>query len=316
MYIRNKNAQGILLIVLGNFFFAIQDSLVKYIYTNIALYEMLLIRTLISFFIVIFYLKITKKPIIFKTHYPLLTIIRVILFFFGFSFFYISLTIMPLTTANLLAFCSPFLITIFAILFLKEKVGLRRWAAVIIGFIGVFIVLDPDFSNFNYFSLLPIFGALCYALAMIILKKTSDKDDVFVQLFQFCIGSTIICIALYFLIGNGQYNYSDHTVSQFIFREWFSNLEFAMPYMIIIGVSAAASFVFLFTAYRIASPVAVSPFEYTILLWISWSGWVFFNEIPNQRTIIGMVLIVFGGIYIFTRENIKNQPIVTEKPLR
>ena len=102
---KNKNAKGILFISLGMFIFAIQDSLVKYIYTSISLYEMYLIRSLVSLLVIVFYLKIVGKPFIVKTHYPFLTLLRVVLFFFGFSSFYISLTIMPLATANALFFC-------------------------------------------------------------------------------------------------------------------------------------------------------------------------------------------------------------------
>ena len=245
---KNRNAQGILLIVLGMFIFAIQDSLVKYIYRSIALYEMYFIRSLVSFLVIIFYLKITNKTIIFKTNYPILTALRVILFFFGFSSFYISLSIMPLATANALFFCSPFIITIFARFILKEEVGIQRWLAVIVGFIGVYIVLDPDFSNFNYLSLLPVVCAFCYASSMIIIKITSNKDNVYSQILQFYIAAMIISIIFYFLIGDGQYNTSDHPASQFIFRKWFVNLEFSMPYMLILGVVAAGSFLSLFTA--------------------------------------------------------------------
>ena len=313
---KNKNAQGILFIVLGMFIFAVQDTLVKYIYNSIALYEMYFIRSLVSFLIVILYLKITNKTIIFKTHYPILTTLRVILFFFGFSSFYISLAVMPLATANALFFCSPFIITIFARFILKEEVGFQRWLAVVVGFIGVYIVLDPDFGNFNYFSLLPVLCAFCYACSMIIIKKTSEKDNVYSQVLQFYIAAMIISAIFYFIIGDGHYNTSDHPAFQFIFRKWFNNLEFSMPYMVILGVVAAGSFLALFTAYRIASPAVISPFEYTILLWASLSGWFIFGEIPNTRTFIGMFLIVCGGIYIFIRENIKKQPIVTETPLR
>ncbi len=80
----------------------IQDTLMKYIISSVALYEVYLIRTFVSLLVIIFYLKITDKPIIFKTHYPILTLCRILLFFSGFSFFYISLTIMPLATANAL----------------------------------------------------------------------------------------------------------------------------------------------------------------------------------------------------------------------
>ena len=81
---KNNNAQGILFILLGMFIFAIQDTLMKYIISSVALYEVYLIRTFVSLLVIIFYLKITDKPIIFKTHYPILTLCRTLLFFAGF----------------------------------------------------------------------------------------------------------------------------------------------------------------------------------------------------------------------------------------
>ena len=312
----NNNPKGILLILLGMLIVSFQDATFKYIFSSVSLYEVYLIRTLVSFVIIVFYLKITNKPIIFYTHYPLLTIIRVTLFFFGFSSFYISLTIMPLATATALFFASPFLITVFAIFILKEQVGPRRWLAVIVGFIGVYVILNPNFNNFDYLSLTPVFTAFCYALSMIIIKKTSDKDDVYSQMFHFYILAIVISIIFYFYMGDGKFNNNDHPASQFIFRKWFDNLEFTLPYMIFVGVIGASAFLCIFTAYRIASPAAVSSFEYSILAWASLNGWLFFDEIPNQRTIVGMILIICGGIYIFIREKAQDQPIVTEKPLR
>ncbi len=313
---KNNNPKGIILILIGMLIFSIQDSIMKYIYNSVSLYEIYIIRTLVSFLIILLFLKLTKKPIIFKTHYPFLTFCRVILFFFGFSSFYISLTIMPLVTATALFFVTPFLITIFAKFFLKDQIGLRRWLAVIIGFIGVYIILNPNFDNFNYLKLTPILCAFCYSLSMIIIKKTSDKDDVYQQMFQFYIGALIISGTFYFLIGDGQYNTINNPAAQFIFREWFSNLEFSLIYLIILGFTASVGFLLLFSAYRIASPAVVSPFEYSILVWSSLSGWFFFDEIPGIRTIFGIILIVCGGIYIFIREKAQDQSIVTEKPLR
>ena len=313
---KNNNPKGIILILLGMLIFSVQDSIMKYIYSFVSLYEVYLIRTLVSFIIILLFLKITRKPIVFRTQYPILTFCRVVLFFFGFSSFYISLTVLPLVTATALFFVTPFLITIFAKFFLKEQIGPRRWLAVVVGFIGVYIILNPDFSNFDYMSLTPILCALCYSLSMIIIKLTSEKDSVYTQTFSFYIGAIIISIVFYFTIGDGQYNTTNHPASQFIFREWFTNLETSMLLMVITGITASLAFIFIFTAYRIASPAVVSPFEYSILLWSSLSGWYFFNEVPDLNTIIGMLLIVFGGIYIFIREKAQDQPIVTEKPLR
>ena len=214
---QNNNPKGILYILLAMMVFSVQDGIMKHIYNFVSLYEVYLVRTVISFVLILTFLILTKKPIVFKSKYPVLTFFRVILFFFGFSSFYISLTVLPLGTATALFFVTPFLITIFAHFFLKEEIGMRRWSAVVVGFIGVYITLNPDFSNFNYLSLLPILCAFCYSLSMIIIKKTSDKDSVYTQTFTFYFGAILLSIIFYFFIGDGQYNTSDHPASQFIF---------------------------------------------------------------------------------------------------
>ena len=312
----NNNPKGIVYILIAMMVFSVQAGIMKHIYNFVSLYEIYLIRTVISFVLILMFLIITKQPIVFKTHYPLLTITRVILFFFGFSSFYVSLTVLPLGTATALFFVTPFLITIFAYIFLKEEIGLRRWSAVVVGFIGVYVTLNPDFSNFNYLSLLPILCALCYSLSMIIIKKTSDKDSVYTQTFTFYIGAIIISIIFYFIIGDGKYNVSDHPASQFIFREWFVDFNSNILLMTATGVTATLAFLFLFTAYSIASPAVVSPFEYSILFWSPLVGWLYFDEIPSLNTVIGILIIVSSGVYIFMREKAQNQSLATEKPLR
>jgi len=313
---KNNNPRGIILILISMLVFSVQDGIMKHIFSFVSLYEVYLVRTVVSVILILFYLKLTNKPIVFKTQYPLLTFIRVILFFFGFSSFYVSLTVLPLGFATALFFVTPFLITIFAHFFLKEEIGIRRWSAVVVGFIGVYITLNPDFNNFNYLSLLPILCAFCYSLSMIIIKKTSDKDSVYTQTFTFYFGAIIFSTIFYFLIGDGQYNTSDHPASQFIFREWFVDLESSILFMLATGLTATVAFLLLFTAYSIASPAVVSPFEYSILLWSPLIGWIYFNEIPSLNTVIGIIIIVSSGIYIFMREKAQEQSIATEKPLR
>ena len=313
---QNNNPRGIILILLAMMVFSIQDGIMKHIYSFVSLYEVYLIRTVVSFVLILLFLIITKKPIVFKSQYPILTFCRVILFFFGFSSFYVSLTVLPLGTATALFFVTPFLITIFAHFFLKEEIGIRRWSAIAIGFAGVYITLDPDFSNFNYLSLLPILCAFCYSLSMIIIKKTSDKDSVYTQTFSFYIGAIIFSVIFYFIIGDGNFDTSDHPSSQFIFRKWFVDLDNSIWFMITTGVTATGAFLLLFRAYSIASPAVVSPFEYSILLWSLLIGWYYFDEIPTFSTVIGILIIVSSGIYIFIREKAQDQSIATEKPLR
>ena len=316
MSTKNNNPRGIILILLAMMVFSVQDGIMKHIYSFVSLYEVYLIRTVVSFVLILLFLILTKKPIVFKSQYPILTFCRVILFFFGFSSFYISLTILPLGTATALFFVTPFLVTIFAHFFLKEEIGPRRWAAVVVGFVGVYITLNPDFSNFNYLSLLPILCAFCYSSSMIIIKITSEKDSVYTQTFSFYIGAIIFSIIFYFTIGDGRFNISDHPASQFIFREWFVDLENSILFMIATGITASVAFLLLFKAYSIASPAVVSPFEYSILLWSILIGWFYFDEIPSFSTVMGILIIVSSGIYIFMREKAQDQSIATEKPMR
>ena len=118
---KNNNPKGIILILIAMMVFSVQDGIMKHIYSFVSLYEVYLIRTVVSFVLILLFLIFTKKPIVFKSQYPILTFCRVILFFFGFSSFYISLSVLPLGTATALFFVTPFLITIFAHFFFKRR---------------------------------------------------------------------------------------------------------------------------------------------------------------------------------------------------
>ncbi len=311
-----NNTKGIIFILLGMATFSIQDALIKFIYNDAALYELYFGRTLAAIILLVSYLKFSNKKIELKTYYPLLTTIRVICFFFGFSFFYISLTYMTLATANALFFCCPFFVSILAIIFLKEKIGIRRWSAIITGFIGVYIVLNPDFSNFNYMKLAPIACALCYAISMTITKITSDKDSVYTQMLHLYIGAIIISILFFIFTGKGQFNNFNDPTFQFIFREWFTNPSYAWPFIISMGLISVLAFYFILNAYSIASPSVVSLFEYSLIIWAILIGYILFDNVPSIRTLFGAIIIIFAGIYIYLREKINEQLIVSDNPIR
>ncbi|MDA9709681.1 DMT family transporter [Candidatus Pelagibacter sp.] len=313
---RNNNPKGILFILTGMALFSVQDSLIKYIFEDTALYELYFGRTLTALILLALYLKITSQKFVMKTYYPLLTTVRVICFFFGFSFFYISLTYMSLAMANALFFSSPFFISILAILFLGEKVGIRRWLAIIVGFLGVYIVLNPNFENFDYTKLAPVACALFYAISMTITKITSDKDSVYSQMFHLYIGAIGISIIFFIFTGKGQFNtFSDPTL-QFILREWFTNPTYSWPFILIMGLVASLSFYFVFSAYSIASPSVVSLFEYSLIIWAIIIGYLLFNDIPTVRTFIGVALIIGAGVYIYIREKARDQMIASDTPNR
>jgi len=312
----NNNPKGILFILTGMALFSVQDALIKYVFEDVALYELYFGRTLTALILLLVFLKVTSKELILKSHYPLLTCLRVICFFFGFSFFYISLTYMSLAMANALFFSSPFFISILAIVFLGEKVGIRRWLAIFLGFLGVYIVLNPDFNDFNYRNLAPVACALCYAISMTITKVTSDKDNVYTQMSHLYFGAIGISILFFIFTGDGRYNNFTDPTYQFILREWFTNPSYAWPYVVAMGFVAAVSFFCVFSAYSVASPSVVSLFEYSLIIWAIIIGYILFNDVPTIRTFVGVALIIGAGVYIYLREKVRDQMIVTDTPNR
>ena len=313
----DNNSKGIILIMIAMTLFAMQDSLIKFIFEQSALYEIFFGRYLVAAILLFCYIKFRGQKVTLKTHYPVLTIVRVILHFFAFSFFFISLTYMQLATANALFFSCPFFVSIFAKFFLKEFIGIRRWSAIAFGFTGVLIVLNPNFSEFEFRNLLPVLSALLYAASMTITKYTSDKDDVNTQLYYFYLIALIFCGVIYVFMGSGQFNNADFDpTTQFIFREWFSNFDYTWKFILFFGIAASIAFVCIFSAYIVASPSVVSLFEYSLIIMSMIPGYFLFNEIPSLRTLIGVICIISAGVYIYFRERVRDQYIASETPAR
>ena len=286
------------------------------IFENTSLYEIFFARTLIAAFLSGGFLLITKQRISLITHYPLLSMIRVALHFLAFSFYFVSLTYLSLAVATALYFSTPFFMSIFARIFLKEHIGYKRWVSIFFGFLGVYIILNPNFEDFDYKTLLPLLCALFYALSMTITKITSDKDDAYTQLLYFYLITILLCVLLFLILGSGQFdNYSDPTVN-FIFRKWFSDINYTWKFIAIIGVLATVAFTCVFKAYSSYSTSVTSIFEYSLIVWSIIIGSFLFNDIPTIRTIIGCIIVIFAGMFIFFREKIREQKTNLETPLR
>jgi drug/metabolite transporter (DMT)-like permease len=313
----DNNSKGIVLILIAMSLFSMQDALIKFIFEQSALYEIFFGRYLVAAIVLFIYLSFKGQKVSLKTHYPLLTFIRVLLHFIAFSTFFISITYMQLATANALFFSCPFFVSIFAKFFLKEFIGIRRWSAIAFGFMGVLIVLNPNFSDLEYRNLLPVLSALLYAASMTITKYTSDKDDVNTQLYYFYLIALILCGIIYLFMGNGQFNSSDFDpTTQFIFREWFSNFDYTWKFILFFGLAASIAFLCIFSAYIIASPSVVSLFEYSLIIMSMIPGYFLFSEIPSLRTLIGVICIISAGVYIYFRERVRKQYVASKTPAR
>jgi drug/metabolite transporter (DMT)-like permease len=311
-----NNPKAILLILVGMTVFALQDTFVKLLSDDTNIYLIYFIRSAVGLLVIFTYLKIKKIPIIIKTHYPLLTIIRTMTFFFGFSLYYYSLTKLSLALAVTLFFVSPFFVTIFSMIIIKEHIGIRRWMAILVGFVGVFLVMDPKIESFNIYLLFPVICAVCYSFTVIIQKKTADKDSLFSQIIHIYISAIIFSIIIKSSLGIIDFDPDIVSRYKFLLVDWnISNyLNFFM--LIAIGLTGVTGFLCLFGAYNIGSPATIAPFEYVIILWAILISWFVWDETLSIKAFVGLILIISAGIYTFLREVYLNKKISIDRPLR
>ena len=312
----NNNFKAIIYVLLGMTVFAIQDTFIKLILHNTNLYLIYFVRSTIGLTVIIIYLKYKKIDIVFRTNYLTLTVIRTIVFFFGFSLYYFSLSKLSLPIAVTLFFVSPFFTSIFSMIIIGEKVGIRRWLAIIIGFLGVYLVMNPDFKNFNIYSLFPVICAICYSFTIIVHKKTSDKDNVFSQIIHIYISALIFSFIIKLFILN--FNFDTLTINEYhsLLIEWKIKNITSFFMLMGIGFTGVIGFFCLFTAYNTGSPSVIAPFEYILIVWALIIGWFLWSETLTIKGIVGLILIILAGIYTFLRESKLNKEISIDKPLR
>ena len=213
--------------------------------------------------------------------------------------FYLSITKMELATATTLTYISPVLITMLSVPILKHHVGLWRCLAVAIGFIGVLMIMDPGSELFTLYSLLPLAASFGYSLSTVCVRLF-DKEAPTALLNMYAsvgalFGSLLI---LFFTTGYQQVGSAG---------DWL--LLFTM------GMVGGFAVLALITAYRLAKPGSLSPYEYFGIPFAFILGWMFFDEAPFEKLIPGVFLIVAGGLLIAWRERrkrINSSPVVTK----
>ena len=314
--IRTHNRKGIFLVIGAMTILAIQDVLIKLVSDELSLFQIQFFRSTIGIAVIIGYQLIIHEPIRLTTAYPLLTFCRGLMFFFGYSAFYFAQSKMPIATMTVLFLVSPFFITLTSIFFFKSQVGYRRWISISIGFVGVVLICQPETGQFNIYYLIPIIVALSYAFSVIIVKKTADRDTLYQQMILAYLIMGLLSGVTGLLFGDGRFDTAENSEVAFIVRSWqFVDIENSFK-LFTISVLGSVGLLILMGAYRVADPAVISPYEYSLLIWMILFGYLFWGDIPSFNMAIGMVLIVGAGIYIFYRERIKSESITSEATIR
>ena len=308
-HILTDNRKGIFFVIGAMTILAIQDVLIKLVSDELSLFQIQFFRSTIGIAVIIGYQAIIHEPIRLTTAYPLLTVCRGLMFFFGYSAFYFSQSKMPIATMTVLFLVSPFFITLTSIYFFKSQVGYRRWISILIGFVGVVLICQPETGQFNIYYLIPIIVALSYAFSVIIVKKTADRDTLYQQMILTYLIMGLLSGITGLLFGDGRFDTAENSEITFIVRSWqFVEIESTFK-LFAISVLGSVGLLVLMGAYRVADPAVISPYEYSLLIWMILLGYLVWGDVPSFNIAIGMVLIVGAGIYIFYRERIKSESV-------
>jgi drug/metabolite transporter (DMT)-like permease len=223
---------------------------------------------------------------------------------------------MPIAEASALFFVSPIFMTILSKIILKNKVGIHRIGAIIIGFVGILLIIKPEFNNFNWVMILPIITAFCYSLSMILTILTKESDSVFEQTSHVYIGSILVGMTVYLIFGRYGNHYNNNPSLSYLLRDWDFKDIILISKILMISIFGTFGIFCLINAYRISIASIIAPFEYTIIIYALIIGYLLFDEILDYTSLTGITLIVLSGLYILIREKPRKTQIVTNTSLR
>ncbi|MBT3556281.1 MAG: DMT family transporter [Rhodospirillales bacterium] len=305
---------GILFLLLGTTVFPLQDVIIKTLSTDYAVHQIVFLRGLFAAPVVLFIVWVTGDMRDMRIGSFWLQMIKAAGGFTSYFVYYMALAAIGMAETSAITFSTPLFVTVMAIFFLSEKIGLQRWLAVIMGLVGVVVVIQPGASVFEPAAVLALLAAVFYASSIIATRKLGNRSNG---------GTTTLFTLVFFIIAGGivglifqgQETTSTHPSLQFLYRAWFWPEGSEWLYFIALGVISGVGFYALTQAYRIADASVVTPFEYTYILWTVLWGYVFFGALPAMTTWIGLILIVGSGLFIVYREADKGRSVVLKKGL-
>ena len=276
---------GILWMLATTFFFVGVDAIGKFLVAHYPVIEVVWARFVFHMLFVLIVLSarlrrhaVTRRPWL-QLSRSLLILTTTMLFFFG-------VKLLPLADASAIMFLCPILLTVLAIPLLGERVGPRRWAAVLVGFVGALIVIRPGMGVMGIGSVLLICAALCNALYQLITRLLRTIDGpLTTTLYTASLGAVVLTFVVP----------SVWTTPQL--AHW--------PLFILMGIFGGAGHFTLVKAFQRAPAAIVAPFSYLSLLWAIVLGFAIFGDLPDLWTILGASIIAAGSLYIMHREKVK-----------
>jgi len=277
-----KNQLGILYMFLSVCTFSVMDLLVKWS-EDYPTGEVLFFRGFFGLLPTYFLIPKNKLKTFYKTTRLKEHLFRCLTGLVALIAIVIALRELPLAVVVSLSYAAPLFITILSIFLLSEKVGVFRWLAVLIGFIGVVVISEPGFDEMNIYYLLPLIFCIGMALVTITIRKLSTTEPIWLISIFFTITISIaglVTIPIGWIMPNFQ--------------------DFIL--LVLIGVTGGAANLFLTQSYKLSEVSLVAPLKYLSLIFAIIFGYLIWNEVPTLKTLMGAFLVIFASLIIFRRE--------------
>jgi drug/metabolite transporter (DMT)-like permease len=285
----SRNQLGLLYRLLSVCTFSVMDILVKWS-QDYPTGEVLFFRGFFGLIPTYFLIPRDKLLSFYKTERKLEHFLRCFAGMIALVAIVIALRELPLAVVVSLSYAAPLFITVLSIFLLSEKVGIFRWLAVLIGFIGVIIIAEPGFKGMNYLYFLPLIFCIGMAFVTITIRKLSTTEPIWLISIFFTI---TISIAGLTTIPMGWIMPDFH--------------DFIL--LTLIGITGGSANLFLTQSYKLSEVSLVAPLKYLALIFAIIFGYLIWNEVPTVKTLIGSFLVILASLIIFRREIYHKQKI-------
>lgn len=212
--------------------------------------------------------------------------------------FFTAVKYMPLADVFAIYFVEPFMLTAMSAFFLGEKVGWRRWAAIVIGFGGALVVIQPSWEIFGWTALLPVACAFLFSLYLFMNRAIGQSDSPLVMQTWAGAGGTLFMGAT-LLVGNA--------IGHIDFSPSLPQGEIELGLLVLLGSMSGFLHLFVVRAFRMASLSLLAPFQYFEIISATVLGYVLFGDFPNPGKWVGIAIIVASGLFIIWREQVRSK---------
>ena len=281
----NKSVlNGIGLMIIATVLFSVMHASIKYMSSSLHPFEIAFFRNLFGLIVIApWFIRYGLEPL--KTKKIKLHMARSFFNVIAMLSFFYALSVAPLADVASLAFTAPLFASILAVVFLKEIIGFKRIIAIILGFVGAIVVIDPVYSSINNGHILTLLSASVWSISLIIIKILGrTESSVTITSYMVIIMIPLSGIAAFFY-------WETPSINDLIF-------------LIIIGISGTAAQMLLAQALRQGDTSIIMPFDFLKLIWAVGIGYLFFFEVPSLNTWLGSIIIFLSTLYIAYREKV------------